>query len=79
MSDSGAGTGAAAGGGIGLFGAVFLVFLILKLTGTDPVAGWSWWWVTMPLWGLPALLLSIGLVLVMVAGAFYTVAKMRGE
>lgn len=78
MSDSGAGTGAAAGGGIGLFGAVFLVFLVLKLTGTDPVAGWSWWWVTAPLWGLPALLLSIGLVLVMIAGAIYVVAKLRG-
>jgi hypothetical protein len=28
---------------------LFLVFLILKLTG---VIGWSWWWVTCPLWGI---------------------------
>ncbi len=26
---------------------IFLVFLILKLTGTIT---WSWWWVTCPLW-----------------------------
>lgn len=29
-------------------GALFLVFLVLKLT--DQIA-WSWWWVTAPLWG----------------------------
>ena len=28
-------------------GALFLVFLVLKLTGTIT---WSWWWVTAPLW-----------------------------
>lgn len=33
--------------GIGLPGVVFVVFLILKLTG---VIRWSWWWVTSPLW-----------------------------
>lgn len=27
---------------------LFLTFLILKLTH---VIGWSWWWVTLPLWG----------------------------
>lgn len=34
-------------GGIGLGGALFLVFLVLKLTDT---IDWSWWWVTAPLW-----------------------------
>jgi len=34
-------------GGIGLGGAVFIVFLVLKLTG---LITWSWWWVTAPLW-----------------------------
>ena len=28
-------------------GAIFIVFLVLKLTGE---IGWSWWWVTSPLW-----------------------------
>ena len=35
------------GGGIGFPGALFLVFLVLKLTG---VIAWSWLWVTSPLW-----------------------------
>lgn len=36
--------------GIGLMGFIFLVFLLLKLTGIGSVAHWSWWWVTCPLW-----------------------------
>lgn len=35
------------GAGGGLSTLLFLVFLILKLTG---VIAWSWWWVTAPLW-----------------------------
>jgi len=38
---------------------VFLVFLVLKLCGQ---IGWSWWWVSAPLWG-PVVLFVIGLVL----------------
>ena len=30
---------------------LFLIFLVLKLVGVDPVTSWSWWWVTAPLWG----------------------------
>jgi len=33
--------------GIGLTGVLFVVFLVLKLTGN---IDWSWWWVTSPLW-----------------------------
>lgn len=50
-------------GGLGLGGVLFVVFLVLKLTGH---IGWSWWWVTAPLWiplGL-VLLLSLALVLI---------------
>ena len=37
-----------------------MVFLVLKLTD---VIGWSWWWVTAPLWGGFALaLLVLGIV-----------------
>ena len=32
---------------IGVTGIVGIVFIVLKLTG---VIGWSWWWVTSPLW-----------------------------
>ena len=39
-------------GGIGFTGALFLVFLVLKLTH---IIDWSWWWITAPLWGGTAL------------------------
>lgn len=42
--------------GIGLTTVLFLIFLILKLTGN---IDWSWWWVTSPLWIPLALVLSI--------------------
>jgi len=35
------------GGGVGISFVVFIVFLILKLTG---MITWSWWWITAPLW-----------------------------
>ena len=35
---------------------LFIVFLILKLTGN---IDWSWWWVTSPLWLPVALLFAI--------------------
>jgi hypothetical protein len=43
-------------GGIDFTGALFLLFLGLKLCG---VINWSWWWVTAPLWGVLAILLLI--------------------
>lgn len=61
-----------ASGGIGLGDAIFLVFLVLKLTGTDPVASWSWWWVTSPLW------IPIGIVLGLFAIGFIVMAFLGG-
>jgi len=34
--------------GMGCFPVLFLIFLVLKLTG---LIAWSWWWVFAPLWG----------------------------
>lgn len=42
--------------GISLTTVLFLIFLILKLTGN---IDWSWWWVTSPLWIPFVLVLSI--------------------
>ena len=56
-------------GGIGLCGTMFLVLLVLKLTGH---IAWSWWWVTSPLW-IPfgiAIALLLGALLVVGIGAF---------
>jgi len=36
--------------GFGLGTILFLIFLVLKLTGVGMVATWSWWWVLSPLW-----------------------------
>ncbi len=33
-----------------IFGLVFTILLILKLTGIGMVATWSWIWVFLPLW-----------------------------
>lgn len=52
--------------GIGLTGLVFLLFLALKLTGIVPVADWSWWWITAPLWGpITLVLLGLGIYLLL--------------
>lgn len=50
--------------GIGLTGAVFIVFLVLKLVG---VITWSWWWVTAPLWGSAVVVVLILLAVAVVA------------
>ncbi len=42
--------------GLGGGTVLFIVFLVLKLTG---VIGWSWWWVTAPLWIPAAFLLAV--------------------
>ena len=57
--------------GIGLPGVLFVVFLVLKLTGN---IDWSWWWVTSPLW-IP---LALGLSIVCVAIVIVIVALIFG-
>lgn len=51
--------------GMGLFGWLFIVFLILKLNPggnfDTPIADWSWWWVTSPLW-IPFLIFIVVLI-----------------
>jgi hypothetical protein len=53
------------GGGIGFCGLLAIVFITMKLTGH---IDWSWWWVLSPLWLPAAILLSIGLVCLLIAG-----------
>ena len=49
-------------GGISFTTALFLVFLVLKLTNTIT---WSWWFVTMPLWIGPLLIIGTFFVIFM--------------
>lgn len=44
--------------GMSLPAMVFIVFLILKLSG---VITWSWWWITSPLWIVVGLVLLLSL------------------
>jgi hypothetical protein len=55
-------TSGAVGGGLTFLEVLFLIFLVLKLTGKTVVATWSWWWVTAPLWGGLAIVLVIFLI-----------------
>lgn len=50
--------------GIGLGTILFVVFLVLKLTGH---IAWSWWWVTAPLWAPLTLVAAVVLVVGTVA------------
>jgi len=52
-------------GGIGVIGALGIVFVVLKLCG---VINWSWWLVTLPFWGEAAIAASICIVAIVVWG-----------
>lgn len=60
------------GNGIGLLTVLFLIFMVLKLTGH---IDWSWWWVTVPLWGGLALALAILLLVGLLYGAITLLEK----
>lgn len=62
-------------GGITLCMILFILFLVLKLTGT---IAWSWWWVTAPLW-IPVALIVLFFVLaaavaLVIIGAVFVIA-----
>lgn len=48
--------GAAAGGGLGFFAVLGLIFITLKLCG---FIDWAWWVVLSPLWAPPLVILVI--------------------
>lgn len=51
-------------GGVGVCTVLFLIFLVLKLTGT---IAWSWWWVCAPIWIPIALVVIIGFIIGLIA------------
>ena len=51
--------------GMSISSVVGIVFIILKLVG---VIEWSWWWVTLPLWG-GIVLLGVLLVVILILTA----------
>lgn len=63
MSNS---TNSLSGGGIGFFGLLAIVFIVLKLC---KVIDWSWWWVLGPLWIPSAIVLVV--VIIFFAAEFF--------
>lgn len=59
MSDS-----SSSSSGIGFFGLLAVVFIVLKLTD---YIDWSWWWVLAPIWGGIALWLIVLSTIVLIA------------
>jgi hypothetical protein len=57
-------TSSSSSGGIGFFGLLGVAFIVLKLTH---VINWSWWWVTLPLWGGAAFVLAVLLIIALIA------------
>ena len=47
---------------------LFLIFLVLKLTNN---IGWSWWWVTAPLWIPIASIILICGIAILIGLIFY--------
>ena len=61
-------------GGLGIGTVLFLIFLTLKLAEVGPVAKWSWWWVTSPLW-IPLAL--VGVVAAIAVGIIVITHKLK--
>lgn len=67
-------------GGVGIGVVLFLVFLVLKLTGT---IDWSWWWITAPLWApwviFGAVLVGLGIITLALAPLIAARRRHRGR
>jgi len=57
-------SGSKRSGGIGFFGVLAIVFIVLKLTNN---INWSWWWVLGPLWIPITFVLFISLLVVVLS------------
>lgn len=55
-------------GGIGIFGVLFVVFLVLKFS---KLIAWSWWWVCSPLW-IPVVLALVLIIIAYIVKGYYT-------
>ena len=64
--------------GIGLPGVLFVVFLVLKLTGN---IDWTWWWITSPIWipllAAVAILITLIIAFVVMLSFGYTVDDLK--
>ena len=49
--------------GVSMPMAIFLIFIVLKLTGN---IDWSWWWVFSPIWGTFAIAMILAIILTII-------------
>lgn len=59
--------------GMSAFGLLGIIFVVCKIFAVEPIAAWSWWWVTLPFWGGLALVLAIvggGLLVALLIAVF---------
>ena len=56
-------------GSLDVLDVVVIILIVLKIIGVEPVVGWSWWAVLMPLW------LYIGVLVIVVLIAKCIVKK----
>lgn len=62
-------------GGVTFLGALFLLFLGLKLAEVGVVATWSWWWVFSPLLA-PLALLGVLLAVLLICASIVGLGKL---
>lgn len=63
-----------ASGGVSFFGLLFITFLVLKLT---EVIDWSWLWITAPLWGGVAVIITILIVFLLFFVISFVIHNLR--
>ena len=60
--------------GLSFSSVLFFIFLVLKLCG---IIDWSWWWITVPLWGGLALILAGYLIFLIVVGILAFITRLK--
>lgn len=60
--------------GIGFFGLLTIVFIVMKLLGK---LDWSWWWVLCPIWFVSAIVFSIVLLVGIGLGGIFFIEFLR--
>lgn len=54
----------------GIWGLMFVIFFFGKVFELGQFAGWSWWWVTAPLWAPAMVQLGVGFTVNIVRSLF---------
>lgn len=71
-------------GGVGVLSLLGVAFVVLKICNVEPIASWSWWWVTAPFWlgaalviAILALVILLHVVTTLTTGAHFTFRRRK--